>query len=208
MTRNSQPIFKSIFTDNWEKLPEVMRKHYANRSYSSDIVVVEGKMNIRFNKMIRFIAPVLSSLGVLVPYEGKEIPTTVRFLSNPENNSLVFERTFHFPRKKPFVFRSKMFPVGGNEMIEFTKSNVGWHCAFVYENGKVKLLHRGYVFRLFGWNIPMPFSFFLGESYAEEIPETKNRFSMLMQITHPLWGKIYEYSGTFTILKISQRGQK
>ncbi len=43
---NNPPIFKPIFGDSWAKLPAVFKKRYANRSYSTDEVVVDGVLNV------------------------------------------------------------------------------------------------------------------------------------------------------------------
>jgi len=38
----NEPTFKAIFGDDWDQLPPIMRKHYANRPNSNDTTVVEG----------------------------------------------------------------------------------------------------------------------------------------------------------------------
>ena len=42
---DKEPIFKSIFGSSWESLPDVMKKHYANRPNSDDRVEVIGKID-------------------------------------------------------------------------------------------------------------------------------------------------------------------
>ena len=60
------------------------------------------------------------------------------------------------------------------------------------------LQHQGYVLRFFGFYIPLPLALFIGKGHAEEQALSDQHFSMFMTITHPWWGTIYKYKGTFT----------
>jgi len=37
----TDPTFKSIFGENWENLPPVMKQRYTNRPYSSEVTTVK-----------------------------------------------------------------------------------------------------------------------------------------------------------------------
>jgi len=119
MKENKQPIFKSIFGSSWSKLPIVIQKHYANRPYSNDVVTVKGKMDIEFNWFGKLCAPLFRIFGTLIPYQGKNIETTVHYKSSKTDNSFSFDRILHFPNKKPFYLRSKMVPIKGKKVIEY-----------------------------------------------------------------------------------------
>lgn len=41
----------------------------------------------------------------------------------------------------------------------------------------------------------------MGKGYAEEIPIDDKTFSMITHITHPWWGKLYEYKGQFVVVE-------
>ncbi|PIR38116.1 MAG: hypothetical protein COV35_07705 [Alphaproteobacteria bacterium CG11_big_fil_rev_8_21_14_0_20_39_49] len=196
-----QPTFRPIFGDSWSSLPPVMSKHYANRPYSNDIVTVKGKMDVKFNWFIKLMSPFLRLSGALVPYEGNDIPTIVRFKSEPHSNVFCFDREFRFVNKKPFHFNSRMIPQNGNEVIEFMRFGIGWKCKYSYDGKKVVLAHKGYVWKIFNINIPVPIGLLLGSGYAEEEALSDNSFKMKMVITHMLFGKMYEYKGTFKVVE-------
>jgi hypothetical protein len=40
----------------------------------------------------------------------------------------------------------------------------------------------------------------MGAGYAEEHPIDDHSFDMQTHITHPWWGKVYEYKGRFEVL--------
>lgn len=199
-----QPIFQSVFADNWEKLPPVMLKHYANRPFSNDIITVEGEMDVEFGLYFSLLSPFLRLFGTLIPYRVSNIPAEVRFISEPNSAAFCLERICEIPGKKPYVFFSRIEQQHGNEMIEFMKFGIGWRHKFLYEQDKVILRHIGYVWRVFGWKIPMPFSMFLGKGHAEEFSLSDDSFRMRMTITHPIFGKVYEYRGRFTVKDVTQ----
>lgn len=201
LTDRNEPIFKTIFGAAWDELPIVMKRHYANRPYSSDRGVVDGVMDVESSPIGRVLAPFFKLSGTLVPYEGRDVPAKVEFLSNPSSNGLHFNRTFYFPNKKPYEFRSVMLPMGGNEMAEVMRFGLYWHLAFIWTGTKVILEHRGYGVHWFGEFIPLPLALFMGKGYADETPINDDSFSMSMKIVHPIWGMVFGYSGIFKMVK-------
>ncbi len=196
-----EPVFKPVFGDAWPHLPKVMQRHYANRAYRDDVATVEGTLQVESSVIGRLLKPVFLLTGVLVPYEGKDVPVTVNFISESRSNAFRFERTFSFPGRRPYKFLSKMVPRGGNEIVELMGPGLGWRSAYSWNGEKVVLAHRGYVISVLGALLPVPLTFLLGSGYAEEIPIDDDTFSMMTEIRHPLWGRIFGYNGTFKITK-------
>jgi len=193
------PIFKSIFAEQWATLPVVMHKHYANRPFSDDVGKVEGKMDVEFGWLVKLLSPMLRLVGALVPYQGKDIPVTVAFRSEPDSNRFCLDRTFNFPQKKPYVFFSRMVPIERDIVVELMKYGIGWKHRFYYKDDKVILEHIGYAWNVLDKMLPIPLGLLLGHGYAEEQALDENSFQMKMNITHPLFGKMYEYRGVFKV---------
>lgn len=198
-----KPIFQSIFGEAWNDLPPVMHHHYANRPFSHDVVTVEGIMEVSASPLACALSPLLRLTGALVPYEGKNIPVTVRFRSELHSDAFCFDREFRFPGKAPYHFRSRMMPIDGNEVIEYMGLGIGWRAAYSYTSGKVRLTHKGYVWRIFGQPLSIPLELVLGKGYAEEEALTDHSFRMMMKIRHPWFGKTYSYAGTFQIVEVN-----
>jgi len=194
----NDPVFKSIFGKDWDSLPQVMKRHYANRPYTDETGIVEGVMKIESSPLGRLMTPFFRLAGTLVPYEGENIKATVMFTTTAHSDAFHFDRTFHFPRGD-YRFHSRMTPVGGNELVEYMRFGIGWRMAYAWTGDKVILSHRGYVWNIFGILLPLPLGLLMGKGYAEETPLDVDTFSMRMEIRHPLWGKIYGYSGLFKI---------
>ncbi len=201
LSNPGEPIFKPVFGANWDDLPRVMQRHYASRPYHDDRVTVEGALDVMLSPFARILSPLFKLTGTLIPYSGKKVPITVNFISRNNDNTFTFDRILNFPNKSPYHFRSSMFPIKGDEMIEATRSGLGWHCRYIWWDESVMLLHKGYVFKFLGWFIPLPLTWLIGKTYAEEIAIDDDTFDMSMEIFHPLWGTVFGYAGRFKIVK-------
>lgn len=202
---NSVLIFQPIFGEQWQNLPPVMHKHYANHSHSNDVVTVEGVMKIEVSLFAKILSPLFRLAGALVPYSGNNIPVTVHFRSEYYSSAFCFDRIFNFPNRKPCHFRSKMFPVGGNEVVEFMPIGIGWRAGYRWDGQKILIEHCGYKIKLFGKLISLPLELLLGKGFAWEEAVNDNSFRMYMEIRHLLFGKIYAYSGEFAVKEMILR---
>ncbi len=201
-TRNSDdPVFKPVFGADWDKLPPLMRRRFASRPYREDRVTVEGLLDVSSSPLGRMLKPLFRLTGTLVPYEGRRIPVTVHFVTNAASNAFGFDRTFHFPGRKPYRFRSAMIPTGGNEIVEMMAAGIGLRMSCTWTGAKLVLAHKAYVINLFGHLIPLPLGFLIGRGYAEETPLNENEYAMMAEIRHPLWGRVFGYSGAFRVTR-------
>lgn len=196
MTENA-PTFKSIFGASWDDLPPVMRKHYANRPYSTDVNICEGTLDVMCRGPLKWLAPLMMALGQIPAHNESNVPVTVRFQSDTHSRAFHFKRTFHFRNVKPYVFHSRMIQIRDNEVIEIMRFGIGWKMLYLWDGQKIILQHRGYALHISGMFIPLPLTLLMGKGNAEEIPVNDDTFDMITHITHPLWGRIYQYKGRF-----------
>ncbi|UUX51871.1 DUF4166 domain-containing protein [Nisaea acidiphila] len=196
----SRPIFASVFGDDWERLPPVIRRHYPNRPFSDDATRVEGALDVVSAGPVRLLAPLLSALGQIPARNDHGVPVSVTFRSDPGSAAFVFDRRFRFD-DGDYHFRSRMLHLGGGEVVEVMRYGFFWRCRYAWRNGKVILAHRCYGIRLFGCHVPLPLGLLLGRNEAEEVPVDTDSFEMMTQITHPLWGRVYEYRGRFSFVE-------
>ena len=195
------PTFKAVFGSAWDILPVVMKKHYANRPYGDDEVIVEGILDVMCKQPLKFMAPLMKLMGQIPTHTERGVPVTVKFQSDRDTKAFHFNRTFYFKSMKTYTFKSRMVRVKDNEIIEIMKFGLGWRMLYSWDGQKVVLAHKGYGLSLLGHIIPVPLTFILGRGYAEEIAVDDETFDMMTSITHPWWGKIYEYKGRFKVTK-------
>ena len=203
----TRPIFAEIFAEQWDRLPPALKAHYANRPFSNDRVTVTGTLTIRMGPLLQLFSPLLKACKMLTPWEGVDVPCTVEFHSEPNSKAFIFERRFAFPGRPPHVFRSKMVMQRPHEVIEYMANGIGWRCAYYYDKDKVLLQHRGYVWRLFGIDIPVSAlgELLLGHGGAYEQATGDNRFKMRMALYGGLFQELTEYSyeGEFTVVEVT-----
>ena len=192
-------IFEPIFGEAWGTLPDVMRKHYDIRPGSADTVTVAGVMTIERAWLARMLSPMLRLCGALVPYSGKDVPVTVRFTSPLGTRAFIFDRTFYFSGHAPYRFRSRLERIQGSDVVEFMRFGFGWRARYAWDGQKVRLHHIGYVWRIFGVLVPMPFKWVIGSGNAWEEPIDENSFCMGMSVVHPCFGQTYGYGGIFRV---------
>jgi hypothetical protein len=198
---SSEPFYLSVFGAQWENLPPALRKRYANKPYSNDVITVTGKLNINYSRLMTVILPLLKLCGALVPYKSNDVPVTVSFCSQPDSATLHFDRTFYFPGKEPYAFHSSIEQIKTNDVVEFMRFGFAWRALYSFDGSKIVMQHHGYVWKLFGKYISLPLSLLMGKCYAEEEALSENSFRMLMRLTHPLFGNMFEYAGEFTLVE-------
>ncbi|MFV0368680.1 MAG: DUF4166 domain-containing protein [Hyphomicrobiaceae bacterium] len=197
---SAKPTFQPVFGEDWNKLPSVLRAHYANRPYSSDKIVVEGVLDIECYGPMKLLAPLLRVLRQIPALNEKGVPVTVHFLSDSHTRSYHFDRTFQFKSWGSYRFHSRMFPLKGNEVVEVMPYGFGWRMRCSWNGEKIVLAHEGYAIRLLGHFVPIPLGLLLGKIYAEEVAVDEQHFDMMTYMTHPWWGKVYSYKGRFKII--------
>ena len=196
----SEPTFKAVFGEDWEKLPPVLMQHYANRPYTSDEVVVEGLLDVACSGPLRLLAPLLHVMGHIPARNEKGVAVTVRFTSDMHTKAFHFDRTFGFA-SGPYRFHSRMFHSGGNEVVEVMRYGLGWRMHCSWDGDRIVLQHRGYCARILGHDVPVPLGLLLGAGHAEEWAVDDDHFDMMTSITHKWWGRVYEYKGRFRIVR-------
>jgi hypothetical protein len=67
------------------------------------------------------------------------------------------------------------------------------------ENGAIVFRDAGYIWRLFGRDLPIPVGLLFGKAYVEERPVDENNFEMKMTLEHSLFGVMFRYAGAFSL---------
>ena len=196
---NRQPVFQNLLGDDWNKLGEVVRRHYFLRPNSSDYICVSGKMlEVYHSAFAKLLIPFGLLFGAIVPFKGKNILTDVHYNASPENANIYWDRVFKFPRRD-YHFKSHMEPQGQHEAIEFVRFGMGIRLRVSAEEGALVFRDIGYLWRILGLDIPIPGRWVMGSVYVEERPISVNSFSMQMILKHPMFGVLFRYQGRFEL---------
>ena len=195
-----EPIFKTVLGNQWMQLGSIVRQHYSLTPFSQDCVRVDGIMEeIHHSLIAKLLIPFGLLFGAVVPYRAKNVPVSVHYSSNPNNANLYWDRAFKIRSNKYFHFKSYMHHVKNNEVIEYVRFGVGMRLRVTAEDGALVFRDEGYVWRIFGFTLPIPAGLIFGNAYVEERPIDADSFSMKMELSHPLFGVLFRYRGRFSI---------
>lgn len=195
-----RPVFHEVLGEDWDRLGEVIRRHYFLRPFSNDAICVRGTMQeVHHSTVAKLLIPMARIFGALVPYRGTDVPIEVHYNARPDDGAIYWNRVFHFASRTPFQFRSHMEHIGGRRVIEFVRFGVGMRLRVTAEDGALVFRDEGYVWRLLGIDVPLPLGLLMGRAYVEERPVDANRFSMRMTLTHALLGQLIRYEGNFSL---------
>jgi len=203
LKERQQPVIKKALGENWDKLADVIKRHYDITPGQSSNMTIKGIMDEVYHSSIAklFILPG-RIFGALVPYKGKNIPTEVHNWTTIDNNEAMFwHRTLTFPGKSPAIFKSRMEHIKDDEIIEYVRYGMGIRMKMSVENGALIFKSIGYVWKLAGMEIPIPNWAILGDAEIIEKAISDDEFFIDFKIIHPLFGRTFAYSGVYAIRK-------
>ncbi len=201
---DSEPIFADVFGQQWQTLPESLKRHYANRPFSRDVVTHHGALTITMSPLMRRFRWLLRLTGLLVPFEGVDLPVTVYTRSQPHSRTYVFERHLFPPGGREYIFRSELVCVKPHVVIEYFRFGGGWRAIYDFDGERVLIRHDGFNWRLFGWNIPLPgwLDLIFGCGGAWEQSVSDDTYRMETALTHGQH-RLMGYAGAFQITEIA-----
>ncbi len=193
-------IFQTILGDSWHELGDVIQRHYSLRPYSDDYICVSGVMSeVHHSTVAKLFLPFGMLFGAVVPYRGEDVPIDVHYSCSKDNANIYWDRVFKFSETNHYHFKSHMEHSKENEVIEFVRYGVGMRLKVTAENGAIVFRDAGYIWRLFGRDLPIPVGLLFGKAYVEERPVDENNFEMKMTLEHPLFGVMFRYAGAFSL---------
>jgi hypothetical protein len=201
---SATPLIRQALGPAWERLGDVIRRHYAMTPFSAEHVCVRGAMHeVHHAPWAALLMPFGRLVGALVPHTGTDVPIEVHYRCRIDDPHLYWDRIFHFAGRVPFHFRSHMeaAPSQDGEVIEFVRFGIGMRLAVSAEDGALVFRDRGYLWRLGRLRIPLPLDLLLGTAYVEERPDPvdPDHFTMKMLLRHRWFGDVFRYSGRFRL---------
>ena len=199
-----EPLIRSVLGEDWDRLAAPLKAHF-NVGFSvgcKPSIRVEGRMDeVAHHSIGRLLFPLLGLFGVLVPYQGRDVPFSV--LYTVDGDYLYWHREFRFPGKRPYLFRSRMCFEAPGFGIEYVRFGIGirMHIYFDAEGEEKALVFEdaGYLLKLGRWRLPLPVGWLLGHARVAEWVE-EGVLHMKMTLEHPCLGRLFTYRGTFRIL--------
>lgn len=194
-----KPLIEKIYGEQAQEIPKILRGRYSNRPCSNDRLLLKGEMNISISWVFCILSPLFRLAGAFAPYPAEKIPVTVECISDEKSDLVLMHRTFYYPDKSPYHFRSRILHIKENIVVELLHFGFATKLIYSFNKNKIIIDFGGYVFCLGKRLIPIPLGFLIGKIYAFEEAVSVDQFNMQVKIVHPLFGKIFQYDGYFKI---------
>ncbi len=194
-------IMQRALGAEWDNLDDIVKRHYAMAPGTPADMTIHGTMDRVFHSNIAklFLLPG-RIFGALVPYQGRDIPTEVRNWTKEDDSKAMFwHRTLQFPGRPLTEFKSRMEYAGGDEIVEYVKYGLGIRMRMSVEDGAMVFTSVGYVWDSGMAQLPIPTWAILGDAQIIERAVSEKEFYIDFTMIHPLFGKTFSYSGTFSI---------
>jgi hypothetical protein len=183
-------LMQCALGEDWHNLPPALQAHYRFGKTTDN-----GRMDIEYPY---FMQPYLSALrifGALIDRCEQQVSTVVEKSVVEERQ--YWQRTITYSDGKVVYFNSFWVSAGGNQMIEFVNPVLGLQMAVHVEDGKLHYHGVRFVAKLGRLLLPIPEWLVLGHTTITEQAIDETHFAMDFRLTHPLFGQVFRYAGTF-----------
>lgn len=183
-------LMQCALGEDWDKLPSALQAHYRFGK-----TIDRGHMDIEYPSFMQPYLSVLRIVGALINRSGRQVPTVVE--KSVVGERQYWRRTITYPDGKVVHFNSFWVAAGGNQMIEFVNPVLGLQMAVHIEDGKLHYQGARFVVKLGRLLLPIPEWMVLGHTTITERAIDETHFAMDFRLTHPLFGQVFRYAGTF-----------
>ncbi|HFD12220.1 MAG TPA: DUF4166 domain-containing protein [Crenotrichaceae bacterium] len=194
---NTLPLLQQTLGDDWSSLPAVIQRHYQLDPQGNTNSVIHGIMHIHYPGYIKPVIKIARLMGALIDLKGDAMQVTVSKWITDNSGVLQWRRDIQAPNGKTTVFSSRMEYQRDNELIEFVGLGFGIRLRLGVENHQLIYRSNGHLWQFWKIRIPIPDVLFLGHATIIEKQVDDESFELDFKIIHPMFGKTYEYGGTF-----------
>lgn len=174
----------------WAALPAALKLHYAGAA-SVDV----GHLDIHYPRWMQPCLRVLGWLGALVDRGGQGVETIVRKHCLGDHHH--WHRTMTYADGQVRRFNSVWIATPDGELIEFVNRMLGLQMRPFVRDGRLHYHGVRFVARLGRHLLPIPEWLVLGHTTIVEAALDDTHFAMDFRLTHPLFGEVFRYAGTF-----------
>ena len=190
----SLSLMQRVMGDDWQKLPEVIQRHYQITGNQQSHL--EGTMEIAYPG---YLFPLIWSIhlfGGLVLWPGPAVRAEVDKTADGE--ILHWRRTMTYPDGKTDYFRSQMLYSAEHELMEVIIGfGFGLLLTVEVNNGDLIYRSKGHFWQCGSYRVNIPDWLLLGTATISEHALSEGEFYLDFTIRHPLWGVRYYYRGRF-----------
>ena len=193
-----RPDYQQLLgTAAWRRLPPAVRARFST-ALGREITYVGLMEKVEANFAGRILALLCRFVGEpLITHVGKNVPAHVRVYTDRRGGT-VWQRAYHFPTRATRLVRSVKRVNRDGELVECLGLGMHMQLSLHEVDGELHFRSTGYYWHALGIRILLPARWFPGETLVVHRDEGNGRFRFILNIDHPLFGRIVHQNGSFT----------
>ncbi|TNE30573.1 MAG: DUF4166 domain-containing protein [Alphaproteobacteria bacterium] len=193
-------LFKSQLGDDWDKIdPNIQTRFNADPAPGRPIIY-KGKMTVLRRSWLGWLIAKLTFFtdGAFCAWNGTDIEADIEVFKKDGSEDIHKIRRYYFPdKKKTYIFKSHMHLNEQGELLEFVGAGLGMVVKVQEKNHALFFTDGGCFFHIGTYRVSMPSFLTLGKIKLTHTNTGKNRFKIVIDITHPLFGQLFYQEGVF-----------
>lgn len=191
-------VIKEHLGAEWNKLHPNIQARFEHDPEEGQIIHYTGKIDTESSHAGCLFAHLTRIIGnPLTPYQGKNIPLDVRLFRKEKTNGICWQRTYHFPEKKPYTVTSVKKTGRQGEMLECVGGGFGMVLHVFVKNQQLHFKSTCYFLQLGSCRILLPDWLTPGQTHVIHTDLGDGNFRFTINMTHTLLGRTFFQDGIF-----------
>jgi len=180
----------------WQRLPPAVRARFAG--HADAVTLYRGRMRVTASWWGRLFAHACRLIGTPVaPFEGADVPVTVRVYDRADGSGTVWERRYEFPGRAPTIVSSTKQLDDDGALVEALNAGLHMRLAVFEEARALHFVSKGYFFRVGRLCVDLPAWFLPGPTHVVHEDLGDGHFRFAMHTEHRRLGQMFHQEGVF-----------
>ena len=183
----------------WQSLHPDIQARFAREPAPGETIVYEGVMHeIRRSRMGWLFAVLTRVIGnPLTPLAGRDVPMEVALSKVAGHTGVLWQRTYFYPRRAPYVVSSVKRESMKGEMLECVGGGFGMKLAVTARDGELHFESYRYFWSAFGVTVPLPHWLAPGRTHVIHKDLGGGDFKFTISMVHKQLGETIYQQGVF-----------
>ena len=193
-------LFKKIMGHKWNNLhPNIQERFNHKASPTQPLQFVGELTELRcsfWGKILAYLTQPFIA-GALIPYNSNQCAVDIDVYTEEHSSFLYKKRLYKIPNRKPIEFISYMTESKTGDILEYVGCGIGMKLLVFEKETNLHFKSDGYFIDIGLCCLPIPKLFSPGDIYLIHINEGKDKFRIVIDITHKWLGKMFLQKGIF-----------
>ncbi len=197
-------IFQTVLGADFDRLHPRLRRRFSVGLATGEACLGTGTMDEVWHT--RWAAPFLrlgSTRNILVPGAGRDVPFTIEnvpYLDDFGRETVSFVRTFAFPGGARRFDAQMVLAAGGGHIVDYlgTHQHLASDLHLEVDGDGLVIRSGAHRFREGRLDVRLPRPIAAEAEVREDYDDAIGRFRIRVRVTHPWFGPLFGYQGTFT----------